>query len=55
MNPIFIAAIVILAGAVALYLIVTRRTTRPPQSGRPDSLERPELTGTEQHKHRDQP
>ena len=54
MNPILVGLFVVV-GLVALYLMFFRRTKEPSIGGRPDELERPELTGTEQHKKRELP
>lgn len=54
MNPIFIAAIIIV-GLLVLFLFFWWPTKAPREGGRPDKLERPELTGTEQHKRRELP
>jgi hypothetical protein len=52
MSLLFIAGIALL-GLVALYFLVFRRTRAPSQGGRPDQIERPELSGAEQQKHRE--
>jgi hypothetical protein len=54
MIPIVVGAIV-LAGLVALYFLFLRRSRTPREGGRPDRLERPELSGPEQQKRRQQP
>ena len=54
MDPLFIGGIA-LVGLVALYFLVFRRTKAPSQGGRPDQIERTELSGPEQQKHRELP
>jgi hypothetical protein len=51
MDPLLIFGVIALA-LVALFLIVSRPTRRGPVGGREDRDERPELTGTEQHRQR---
>jgi hypothetical protein len=51
MDPVLIGAIVLLL-LPALYFLFRRPTKVPSEGGRPDHIERPELTGAEQHKHR---
>ncbi len=45
-----IVAVVVLIG---IYLLVTRKPTGGSGGPRPDETERPELTGSEQYKHRE--
>lgn len=54
MNPIFVAAIII-GGLIVLFLFFYWPTKAPREGGRPDHLEPRELTGEEQHKHRELP
>ncbi len=54
MDPFLIIGVVVLALG-ALYFIVARPTRNRPLGGRSDEHERPELTGTEQYKHRKLP
>jgi hypothetical protein len=51
MNPLFIAAIAIIAIA-GLYLLLTKKTRPGPANLRDDSTERPELRGDTQAKNR---
>jgi hypothetical protein len=54
MNPILIGAVVLLL-LPAIYFLFLRPTKAPREGGRPDEIERPELTGAEQHKRRKTP
>jgi hypothetical protein len=51
-NPFLLAAIFILLIVPALYLIFTRKSKGGSGGNRSDEVERPELTGDEQHKQR---
>jgi hypothetical protein len=52
MNIILVGLAIILV-VPALYLIFTRRSTGGSGGDRHDAVERTELTGTEQYKHRE--
>ena len=51
MDFLLIVAAIVL-GLPAVYWLVARPTKLRKEPGRPDELERPELTGTEQYKRR---
>ena len=51
MNPLLIFGVVAV-GLIAAYFLFFRSIKAPDQTGRPDRLERPELTGTSQYENR---